>query len=157
MKSHIASAEDSTQKKEFDKFLKEEMLKIWGDSYLGQTELYFGEDKYIGTNNGPVIINHKETSYLADRNMREGGTAHNTIAHELEHSLGLIHPGHYNAGDKFWDGEPGKQIGHFLPAISNEGLNQDEDRWIWQEAERRRNKYIENINKGKVKTQSVPG
>jgi Ca2+-binding RTX toxin-like protein len=61
-------------------------------------DLYLNTGTYFATQ-GPDIVNADGSITYHVRNLDPGGFAFYTMLHELGHSLGLEHPGGYNAGD----------------------------------------------------------
>ena len=65
--------------------------------YNGSGPNGYGTTNY-NTSRGEIWLNSNWTSHNADNDMYFGGYGFQTYMHEIGHSLGLSHPGTYDAG-----------------------------------------------------------
>lgn len=89
-----------------------------GNNAQGTTSAGYASipDPSAGPTAGDLYINNQDPANLSD--VTPGTNAHATLVHELGHTLGLKHPGNYNAGEPALPG-----AGNFLAASEDSEAN----------------------------------
>lgn len=104
----MSDAQKGAVRKAFDYYSK--LINVTFTEVAGEGNINFGTNKQAssaGYANLPNASGTKDKDYLylannaatnGDQGVQEGGYGYMTILHEIGHTLGLKHPGNYNAG-----------------------------------------------------------